>query len=581
MKITKCTFSKPYISWNERFDLSFTLKMGDNQTINKNYDGWVQPFIMPNNINASIDGCILVSDFNEEAGDGASHIRGITIAKDASKSIKATNGYIDPDGTVINGPYKGKTYLDAFKDSTHDNGASRAYNIKLYVDAGDGYGNGRLYKASYVTDAIFLLERHAPKNLRYSLTDATIGWNGSDAITYFGHPIQNKSRPIIKAVCTLDEADPSLKPSYRIRIFDPNGNAKYVHRQDENGRTIIYTVNENGAEVQTGEYTEEPGTLVLETLSVAGQYKLNLKVTDSAGLTAETEGYFFVLPYSSPRIDVFHVERYMKSWADNGDEIYLNSDDGTFVRFDITASAAAINGIDGVTVKQQNQCYAYIRFGQDDIEVGNREIVRGSNGLSINISKDQKEGRELLLDEFSAAHDWSFSLTIRDFFGDTVPVTDSIDRAGGEFNIETFGVAIGMRSTGQTRTDTKRPYIFEVASTHESYFYGGISGVTNYTTTEIATGGMWIDDKPIYRRTFVYDISAADTEVTIATIESLGSMVSMNGAYHQVNGQWTAVNHYWSDNYYVWAKLYDDGSIICFNKGRAGTIYLTIEYTKK
>lgn len=59
------------------------------------------------------------------------------------------------------------------------------------------------------------------------------------------------------------------------------------------------------------------------------------------------------------------------------------------------------------------------------------------------------------------------------------------------------GFAIGRYSTS-TETNKK----FEVAADHQSIFYGGIDGVTNYTTAITSAQGFWIDGKPIYRAVY-------------------------------------------------------------------------------
>ena len=69
-------------------------------------------------------------------------------------------------------------------------------------------------------------------------------------------------------------------------------------------------------------------------------------------------------------------------------------------------------------------------------------------------------------------------------------------------DVNASGAAIGMASTATG--DRKK---FEVASDHEAFFNGGVHGVTNYSEAEVATGGTWIDGRPIYRKIFTNSVT--------------------------------------------------------------------------
>ena len=60
-----------------------------------------------------------------------------------------------------------------------------------------------------------------------------------------------------------------------------------------------------------------------------------------------------------------------------------------------------------------------------------------------------------------------------------------------------YGVAMGQYSTG-TQAEPR----FEFA--YPALFYAGIQGVTNHAAAEVATGGRWVDGRPIYRLSGMY-----------------------------------------------------------------------------
>lgn len=126
---------------------------------------------------------------------------------------------------------------------------------------------------------------------------------------------------------------------------------------------------------------------------------------------------------------------------------------------------------------------------------------------------------------FATGVTYTLTLTIGDAY-DKVTYKDTVMRSFARLHLSgaaNGGVAVGTFSSA---TDSKPK--FEVAESHESFFYGGITGVTNYTSGEIATGGHWIDGKPIYRMTFKlsvpsnvvgsYQFSTALTSNTVDTL---------------------------------------------------------------
>ena len=533
MQITKFSFSKQYISWNEPFDLSYTIKMGSNQTISINYDGCVYPEFVPNNAayidqNNNWNGAMLLSgvvdgDEYDYSGSGAIYT---SISKGATKTFSATGGYFDPEATVSQGFDKGLTYEELMLKHSGNNGASRAYPIGLWIVAVDGYGsNGRLYYAYVESAATFLLSREAPVINGHLITDDVPSLSGIDTFAHFGAVLQGKSKPRITVDYLLDPLDPTLNASFLLKIRDPDGKMYQTHSQADG----VVTVYGNYNDAEEGEllytYESDDGVFKLEPLDAIGHYTCTILITDREGLTATYTNGFEVIPYFSPSIDRFQVERYIAQTKDDGEEVYPSADDGVLVRFNIVANAASITESEHFNPLNPNQCSLEIVYGQDDEQTDITQIFvdESTNGVSILLSYDDNRSRELIPLEFSSAFSWNFTLTLSDFF-EKISSTVYIDRAGADFNVESFGVAVGMRSRGND--DSK---LFEVADTHESKFYGGIAGVTNYNISDESkttgdnyivygeedTYGKWIDGTNIVRRVIEFGSIAINATLNI------------------------------------------------------------------
>ena len=127
---------------------------------------------------------------------------------------------------------------------------------------------------------------------------------------------------------------------------------------------------------------------------------------------------------------------------------------------------------------------------------------------------------------------YTLTLIIGDAY-DQVSFADTVMRSFARFHLsgaKKGGVAIGKFSAA---TDDQP--LFEVAEDHESVFYGGIRGVTNYVAGEQPTGGKWIDGKEIYRYVATGKFSSAGADAVLATIPNasqIDTVLSMRGVLH-------------------------------------------------
>ena len=101
-----------------------------------------------------------------------------------------------------------------------------------------------------------------------------------------------------------------------------------------------------------------------------------------------------------------------------------------------------------------------------------------------------------------SAFDRGKAYVLRATFGDGFDSAFAQARLSKSFaNLHLAGSGAGV-AVGQYSTGTQAQPLFECA--YPARFYGGIEGVTNYAPGETATGGRWIDGRPIYRQTLMF-----------------------------------------------------------------------------
>ncbi|MBQ3575506.1 MAG: hypothetical protein IJA26_07535, partial [Clostridia bacterium] len=347
------------------------------------------------------------------------------------------------------------TVTEALANTASERGFS-AYLTFMLADAAD-FASGAYTMANEAQKLSLVKYRLGPEISGASFSDAT------GAYEYFGGAVQGKSDLTAVADVTLDPLDASLYiRSARIRFGD--------HAIDIPGENISGSALHIGVPGFSGEFEN-----------------YELQITDSSGMTGRyTGGPFAAYPYDAPRLETIGrdlVERYEVITSDDGTEIAQISDAGTSLWANFAVGTSDINGRNAWVLKRS---FAESGFTLPDGE----QVLAGNGGESIAVSEDRSIFPRSMV--FSAGKRYTVRLEISDFFEKAIQVFD-VDKAGGYFNVEKNGVSVGMRSTA-TEDQPK----FE--SAYPFYAYGGIHGVTNYTTDEVKTGGTWVDGKPIYRK---------------------------------------------------------------------------------
>lgn len=102
----------------------------------------------------------------------------------------------------------------------------------------------------------------------------------------------------------------------------------------------------------------------------------------------------------------------------------------------------------------------------------------------------------------------------------------------------------------------------------------------SYSLDETLTPARWIDGKPIYKRTYICEITKTETYTEAGKIENYGTVVDMSGVTVASNGNMASINSYHSGNYSKYVRIAEDGTIFGYSVGSLCTMYITVYYTK-
>ena len=324
---------------------------------------------------------------------------GITLATD--KNVAANGG-------------ASLSYTLAITAEVYAAMTQRAHNAQIQITLtganGTTYTTGRIACQDATSAQRFKLlkARTAPV-----ISAVTWSESGSSHISAYGNLIAGKTVPVISFTVALDtDADSGI--GYESRVLQVGGKT--------------YTLNTNG------------GTL--QPISESGTVDYTITVTDSYGQVGTLAGTVTVLAYTPPTLKNVAISRYVASLNAQGQTVYELDDDGTSVWLDaeITCQVALGTGSNTWTLT---------------ITPGGGSAVTVAANQSL-ASKTYTHDRSALTGSYAATSEYSFSVELSDSFT-TLRMSVTVPKAGGIFNIELTGVAVGMRSTG-----TEQEPLFEV-----------------------------------------------------------------------------------------------------------------------
>lgn len=151
------------------------------------------------------------------------------------------------------------------------------------------------------------------------------------------------------------------------------------------------------------------------------------------------------------------------------------------------------------------------------------------------------DSADLIRETFSNGSNWDFLL----MFGDQYEsITAKYTLARAFANLHLSGEVTGGACFGGFSTSTLGNPKLE--SHYPGFFYAGIHGVTNYSDGEIKTGGRWIDNRPIYRKTVELPPVPKGTTSTAAIVtisQDIGQLIEYYGMVRRNNGVWYPLNY--------------------------------------
>ena len=214
----------------------------------------------------------------------------------------------------------------------------------------------------------------------------------------------------------------------------------------------------------------------------SGTYQVTLTLTDERGGTATRTTTLVYIPYAPPALTGFLPERYITVLTED-EPVYQASEDGVDVWL---SYAGSVQAFDGGNANGWTLTLSWWPDG-DETAAQSRTLESDANGRALLAQED----RSLFPVQLSAAITWKLRLTLQDWVGNRAIRLVELEKAGNLFNVEPYGVAVGMRSTATAAEPNK----FEVAEDWKKcgiFPVGTIYLSVDSTNPAAWFGGTWV-----------------------------------------------------------------------------------------
>lgn len=275
----------------------------------------------------------------------------------------------------------------------------------------------------------------------------------------------------------------------------------------------------------------------------------------------------------APSISVFSVARYVSYIDDQGQTQYREDMTGGNVWINLTAQMDTSSGL------TPTLSISYWP-SEDEEDVTTVSVPwTGTGSPSVMTLTDD---RNIVTAAISIASAYVFELTFSNG-KQSVTARSTVQKSWAtvHFAGTGYGVGVGMFSPG-----TQAEPSFDVAWPINAYGGANIAGVTTYASGEVATGGYWIDGKPIYRYVMTGTVSGTGDKTLGSLPSTPEHVLQMYGEFiHDANSHRPiAFTSYggiaWSLSPIVWSQevhLYIGSN---YNNPSTHTYVLVLEYTK-
>ena len=214
-------------------------------------------------------------------------------------------------------------------------------------------------------------------------------------------------------------------------------------------------------------------------------------VTDSRGLTREYAGSLTVLAWSEPEIVRFSIARVTEEGVE--------AVDGTCARASVQASVSGLE----VSGAEQNHIEYYVRYR----EAGTEEWISGDTVTVAGTSVDAEAliyRQSAPADDFNDMSGYEFQLVLADIYAASV-AADEMPTKDVRLCLDQNTGSIGFGGEAVFHSGGPEYDFYGLVRAHGALSAAaGIEGVTNHAAAEVATGGRWVDGRPIYRLSGMY-----------------------------------------------------------------------------
>ena len=318
------------------------------------------------------------------------------------------------------------SYTLQIPDDVYAAMTQRVHNAQIQITLtganGTNYTTGRIECGDSTSGQRFKLARSRTVPV---ISGVSWGESGTSHISTYGNLIAGKTIPTVSFSVTLDT--------------DADSGIGYESR---------------GLSLGDRTYTLSANNGTLQAVSTGGSVAYMIAVTDSYGQIGTLSGTITVLAYTAPILRNVAINRYITTVNSGGSTVYELDDDGTSLWFDaeITVQTSLGSGTN--------------KWSLRITPAGGTTINAVTNSSTASVT--YTHNRTFITGTYANTSSFDFTVELTDAFT-TITYQVSVPKAGGIFNIETTGVAVGMRSTG-----TDADPLFQ--SAYPAHFLGGAYG---------------------------------------------------------------------------------------------------------
>ena len=478
-----------------------------------------------------------------------------------------SSNYLKIDATIINVTYEPKGSKGTLSSASVDAGQ----NVSLTIDPLDVSGT--------VTHRV----QWSLGNASSSVTTLPSGTTSTNYAIPMSWCNQLPNTTSGQAVCTLTTlvngsvsatreipftvtVPASVVPDYAFEAtpYDTTG-GYYQHI----GRALLaigYASSQYGATIVSyriagGEGTDaSASSIITDVFAQSGDHIYTATVTDSRGRTTVKTVTLSVTAVSPITIYSFSVQRYSAVVGDDGQTDYVASSDGDHVWVSLLASHDIAGG--------NNPASAAITW-----DTSNSVSLPWGTSASISYTND----RTVITAQIPANTSMLFTLTVSDGFS-SATASSQVEIASALMHISPNGVGIGMYTLG-TQSNPQLDIGYPM------HARGGIAGVTIYSEDEQETGGIWIDGRPIYRKTISGETTSSNGFIRIGEMPTgLAQVVRMYGTFSVGTQTLLIPNAFYQNLSYMVTPVVDGQTVsLALGSGfgfQQKQFALSIEYTK-